>query len=323
VVDRIAECLEGASAAGVGGLVDVGTELFGPSPLLLLCAATRSAVNIISSTGCFTADMLPPPGWAYPPAGPEAIAEHFIKVVTEGPAKSGVKPGIIKIGTGGRAISAVEENVFRGAALAQQATGLAITTHTQFTRFALEQVDLLEDAGADLDRVVIGHIGWGSGVDDFDLHERLVSRGVSIGLDCVGSPARSDEDYARITLDLVEAGYASQLVFSHDGVALSRGLLELFGPEWLTGDFSIVTTRLVPILREKGIGEDHVNQMMVRNPARILTIDPVRYPGSLETVLKPVEVGPLEQFDYTLSSAHSPTSTYAGFTRPTVEPFFG
>ena len=84
--------------------------------------------------------------------------------------------------TGGRAVSETEEMVLRAAATAQRETGLAITTHTHFTRFAEQQVDIFEAAGADLDRIVIGHIGWGSTPADFALHERLAKRGVNLGL---------------------------------------------------------------------------------------------------------------------------------------------
>jgi phosphotriesterase-related protein len=306
IIERILTCLERASEAGVRGFVDVGTELYGPRPLLLLAVALQTPVHLVKSTGCFTADMLPPPAWVYPPAGPQEIAERFIKAAIEGSEESGVKPGIIKVGTSGRAISEIEENVLRGAAIAQRATGLAITTHTQFTRFAAEQIDILEDAGADLDRVVIGHIGWGSTADDFDLHERLVRRGVTLGLDCVGTPARTVEEYVRIATDLIDAGYSSQIVLSHDGVAFSRGLAELFGPEWLSGKFDVVHTQLLPLLAEAGVDDATLSQITSGNPAKILTIDPRRYPGALETLLKPVLADPFGVFEYPQIAASPP-----------------
>ncbi len=297
-IDQVVACLDACQALGVSSFVDVGAEHFGPSPLFLLAVAARTSLHIVASTGCFTAEMLPPPGWAYPPATVDDIASRFIRAASEGQAGSGVKPGVIKIGTGDRTITEIEERIFRAAAATQRRTGLAITTHTNLTHLAIEQVDLLEAAGADLDRVVIGHIGWGTGPADFEFHERLVERGVTIGLDLVGSPARSDDEYARIALDLIHAGFASRILFSHDGVGCSRGLVEVFGRDWLSGDFGMVHRRLLPLLRQAGVDEKTIHDILVENPKRILTIDPKRYPGAADTLLKEDRVDPLAAFDY-------------------------
>jgi phosphotriesterase-related protein len=198
---------------------------------------------------------------------------------------------VIKIATAGRAISELEETAFRGAALAQRATGLAITTHTTLTALAVEQVDLLVDAGADLDRTVIGHIGWGTGPEDRDLHVALAERGVLLGLDMVGLPARSLEQWVQIALDLVDAGHADRILLSHDNCAHARGLLDVYGPEWLTGDFTIVHRQLVPRLRAEGVEEAVLQRILVDNPRRLLTIEPSRYPGAaamLESIAEPV-----------------------------------
>jgi phosphotriesterase-related protein len=64
--------------------------------------------------------------------------------------------------SGGRVISETEERILRAAAIVQRATGLAITTHTHYTRFVDEQIDIFQDAGADLDRVVVGQVGGGA-----------------------------------------------------------------------------------------------------------------------------------------------------------------
>lgn len=280
---RIGCALEGAAEAGVSAIVDVGTELFGPSPLLLLAIATDAPVHIVCSTGCFTADMLPPPEWLYAPVSTEAIAQRFIAAARDGVDGSGVKPGIIKVATGGRAISEIEEMACRAAAAAQRETGLAITTHTHLTTFADQQVDIFEDAGADLDRVVIGHMGWGSTAGDFDLHQRLAARGVTIGLDMVGSPARSDEEYADIAFDLIEAGHAGQIVLSHDTAAYGRGLDGVFEAGYMHGDFGTLFRGLLPLLRERGVDDATLTSILVDNPARILGIDPDRYPAAAAT----------------------------------------
>ena len=53
-----------------------------------------------------------------------------------------------------------ERKVFRAVGRAHVATNLPIFTHTGIPgKSALEQLDILEDAGVEPDRVVIGHLG--------------------------------------------------------------------------------------------------------------------------------------------------------------------
>lgn len=300
ILRRVLQCLERGHQAGITGLIDCGMERYGPSPLALLCVALQTPVHIICTTGVFAQDLLPAPPWAHLPYGPEDIAQHFIAAARDGHHGSGVKPGVIKAASSGDGITMIERNVFKAAAIAQRATGLAITTHSWLTRWVEEQVDLLEEAGADLDRVIIGHIGWGTTVKDGAMHKRLAKRGVMLGLDCVGSPARSVEEYAEIVLDLVEAGHGSQILFSHDQTGHARGVLELFGGEtgWLTGDFTVTSKQLLPLLRERGLDTETLNGFMVGNPKRVLTVDPRRYPGARTTLLSETVVDPLAAYDY-------------------------
>jgi len=217
----------------------------------------------------------------------DEVAEHFVRAATYGIDDSGIKPGIIKVSTSRQAIHPGERTALEAAAIAQRRTGLAITTHTDLTRFAEEQVDILAAAGADLSRVVIGHIGWGSSEDDFERHRALVQRGVNLGLDLVGQPARTVAAYARMAADLIAAGHAAQVTFSHDETAYCRGAARLgaLGLDWHKGDFTVVREQLLPALRAAGVDDDAIEQVMVRNPARILAIDPDQHPGARDTLL--------------------------------------
>jgi phosphotriesterase-related protein len=286
-VERVVSFVQAAARVGVGGLVDAGMEIYGPSPCLLMLVARQTGIQLVASSGMFETDQIPPPSWACPPASPASAAEHFVWVARNGLSGSGVKPGIIKVGTSPRAITEIEETCLRGAAEAQKITGLGLMTHSRNPSTAERQIDILEDAGADLRRVSIGHIGWMSGSEDSARNRRLARRGVMLALDCVGSPARSDEEYLAIALDLIEAGHASQILLSHDAVAYVRGLQGVYEREWFLGDFTPLHDRLLPLLRDHGIDEATIRQMTVDNPHRLLTINPVQYPGARETLLKP------------------------------------
>lgn len=279
-LDRIEASCRAASEAGIRCIVDAGTEQFGTSNELLAAAAKLTDIAIVAATGVYCADALPAPRWAFMPSDPEKIAAALVAEAREGRAGSGVRPGIFKIGTSGRAVTGLEERVFRGAAIAQSETGLALTTHTEATAHAEEQIDILEAAGADLGRTIIGHIGWGSGPEDRELHRRLADRGVVLGVDMVGyGGGDSVTDAATMVCDLIGDGHAERIVLSHDQACYASGVEGVFDPADLTGDLTVVSNQLLPLLAERGVGEEDVNRMMVETPRRVLSIDSRHRPG--------------------------------------------
>ena len=78
-------------------------------------------------------------------------------------------------------ITADERKVFRAVGRAHGATNLSIFTHTGIPgKSALEQLDILEDAGVKPERVVIGHLG--NLVDpNVYVHKAICRRGAFVG----------------------------------------------------------------------------------------------------------------------------------------------
>jgi phosphotriesterase-related protein len=299
VVSQIVEALRGAHAVGIGTVVDISPESFGLSPLMLRLVADEAPVHIVAATGVWKPLALPLPGWAYPPASADDIADHFVATARDGIDGSGVRPGIIAIASDPGGISSIVENVFAAAAIAQRATGLAITTHTTSAACAEAHVEMLGNAGADMDRVAIGRVGLRSGAAGLPLYERLAKHGVSLGIDNFGM-IRPDEEWAEMTIKLIEAGYADQIILSHDTTVLRRGMEGIYEKRTLKdknilgieemknvpsepteGDFTLIHSRLLPRLRDAGVDEATISQILVDNPRRMLTIDPARYPGAL------------------------------------------
>jgi predicted metal-dependent phosphotriesterase family hydrolase len=84
----------------------------------------------------------------------EQIAQALVKQADEDPAGA-----FGEIGSWDE-ITATERKVFRAVGKAHVATNLPIFTHTGIPgKSALEQLDILEDAGVNPNRVVIGHLG--------------------------------------------------------------------------------------------------------------------------------------------------------------------
>jgi phosphotriesterase-related protein len=155
-------------------------------------------------------------------------------------------------------ITADERKVFRAVGKAHLATNLSIFTHTGIPgKSALEQLDILEDAGVKPDRVVIGHLG--NLVDaNVYVHKAICRRGAFVGFDRQGG--NGDAQQVPMVMALIEAGFADHLMFSADA----------------SSGYSKTMTVFVPKLKAAGISDQALHRITVDNPRRFLAFVPKR-----------------------------------------------
>jgi phosphotriesterase-related protein len=154
-------------------------------------------------------------------------------------------------------ITADERKVFRAVGKAHVATNLPIFTHTGIPgKSALEQLDILEDAGVKPDRVVIGHLG--NLVDaNVYVHKAVCRRGAFVGFDRQGV---NDAQQVPMVMALIDAGFADHLMFSADA----------------SSGYAKTLTVFVPKLKAAGISDQVLHRIMVDNPRRFLAFVPKR-----------------------------------------------
>jgi len=262
-VDLAIEELRFYKGAGGGTIVDVTPEDLGRNVPGQKRVAEETGLHVIAGTGYFVEPYYP--SFVYE-MNINRLADHITREVTKGIDGTGVRAGIIgEIGTGRKFITPVEERVFRAAARTHRRTGIAITTHTRHEDLLLEQIEILEDEGVDLHRVVIGHLG------DQRNMERLrvvAAKGVYLGIDHIGweIPQR-DFQRARTVALLVREGYLSQILLSMDVCQKSR-------LHWHGGHgYDHVVKTFVPLLMKEGVSESAIRTMLTENPRRLLAFD--------------------------------------------------
>jgi phosphotriesterase-related protein len=191
------------------------------------------------------------------------LAAEFERDLTIGVDDTGIRAGIIgEIGTNRDYISPAEERVYRAASRAHLRTGAAITTHAVHGRIGLAQLDLLQEEGVDLRRVIIGHCDLHRHPD---YHEAIARRGAVIEFDLINSwSAPSHPRLVQIILELIDRGYLSQIVLSQD--ICVRPYMRTHGG----GGYAYLLTNFVPMLREGGLSNEQLDILLRENPKRLL-----------------------------------------------------
>jgi phosphotriesterase-related protein len=256
--------------AGGGTIVDCTPSRY-RDPLALRATAQRSGLNIVMGGGHYLEKSYPP-GLAERPL--EQLAQEVVDEARDGVGDTGIRPGIIgEIGTGAPMTEA-EEHVLRAMAWAQVQTGLAITVHVHpWGRGGDRVLDVLFAEGVAADRVILNHSFVD--IDEPAYEEALLARGATLGYDMfgfdhslfrVGRYPPTDFDVAAEVARLLAAGHASQLILSQDVCAKTR--LRTFGG-W---GYDHVLEHVVPLLRELGVGDEDLTEVLEANPRRLLTV---------------------------------------------------
>ncbi|GAA4629239.1 phosphotriesterase [Actinoallomurus vinaceus] len=260
-------------AAGIDTIVDLTVIGLGRYVPAVQRVAEQTDVHIVAATGLYTYDAVPPyfgnrgPGTLF--GGPDRLAEFFVRDITDGIGRTGVRAGMLKCATGRPGITPGVERVMRAVAEAHRATGVPITTHSESaTRNGLDQQKLLAAEGVDLDRVVIGHAG-----DSTDLAylEELIANGSYLGMDRFGIEFTSLPDRVATVAALCERGHAGRMVLSHDSYCFN----DRFDPDVVRRrhpNYHLlhISRDVLPALRARGVTEEQIHQMLVDNPRRIL-----------------------------------------------------
>src|SRR5262249_55217098 len=145
---HIAGLLSEFREAGGQSLIDAGMTWFGPNPWLYVGLSRSTGIHIIASVGFFHEMDCPMPALVYALSTDE-LADWLVAGVTTGLWGSGIKAGILKVGSSSDRVTPAEEKAFRAAARAHLRTGAGIMTHVSppavQSGVSLRQVEIFED----------------------------------------------------------------------------------------------------------------------------------------------------------------------------------
>jgi phosphotriesterase-related protein len=235
-------------SAGIACIVDAGHPDMGRDINFIRQVSMKSGVPIVAGGGFYSQPF-------YPKEISTMSEEQIVKALIK-QADDDTLGVFGEIGSWDE-ITADERKVFRAVGKAHLATNLSIFTHTGIPgKSALEQLDILEDAGVKPERVVIGHLG--NLVDaNVYVHKAICRRGAFVGFDRQGV---NDTQQIPMVMALIEAGFADHLMFSADA----------------SSGYSKTLTVFVPKLKAAGVSDQVLHRITVDNPRRFLAFVPKR-----------------------------------------------
>lgn len=231
--EEVLELLQAFRKGGGALIVDVTPK---GCPLqrdveLLRSLAEEAKVEVLFGTGYYKEPYLP---LSIRKLSAEEIADEFIQEIEGGIEDTGVRPAVIgEVGTSFREITPLEKKVLLATAIAHRQSGLPIITHTTHGTMGLKQLEILEGAGVDLRKVIIGHCDLNP---DLKYNLEIARRGAVLGFDTVGKERwvsavfpeaiaqRPDEDRIQLILELCERGFGENIVLSLDMLYEEREL---------------------------------------------------------------------------------------------------
>ncbi len=258
--------------AGGGTIVEQTPPALGRDPIALQSISRASGVNVIMGAGHYLAPTHD--GWVKTVSDVE-LGHRLSLECRKGDPETGIRPGIIgEIGTS-IPVHPEEIRVLRAAAWAALESGLAVSVHLHpWGRTGNDVLDILLAEHLPPERIALGHLttAW----DDDPYLRSLMDRGVNLVFDLfgfdhsligIGRWPPSDLDVASTVAALFASGRGRQVMISHDIGVRSR--LAAYG-SW---GYTHIPRHILPLLIELGLSDADIEQLLMANPARLLTVE--------------------------------------------------
>ena len=257
---------------GGGAIVDATTTGIGRNPDALVSISRESGVHIIMGSG-FYVDTAHPEDMDQ--RSVDDLAREITSDIVDGVGDSGIRAGVIGEVGCTWPLTPNERKSLLAAAIAQRETGAAILIHPgRHPNAPPEILELLANSGADISRVIIGHLD--RTVFEFGALQSIAASGCYLEWDLFGNEGSyyplaeidmpSDAQRLEFIERTVESGYSDRIVMGHD-IATKHRLVRYGGH-----GYGHILENIVPKMRRKGFSEETIRAITVDNPARILAL---------------------------------------------------
>lgn len=264
--DDVARALSANMAAaytnGTTALVECSTVGVGRNVAILQRLAEETPMHLIAPTGVYRDAFVPAP---MRDMSAEAISDLWLRDLVEGIDGTRVRAGFIKIAMSDDGPTPLEVRNLKAAARASKQTGAIIGSHTIGGAVVRREIDILEAEGLDLRRFIWIHA---QSEPDTAIQFEVARRSAYLEYDAIGAAGQSQSAMRDYSLALVEAGYAEQILLSHDAGWYQPGRPGGIPENGTLRGYTALMTDFIPALRIAGMTPETIHLLTVTNPAR-------------------------------------------------------
>ncbi|MCG8483077.1 MAG: hypothetical protein MJA31_07185 [Clostridia bacterium] len=249
----------------------------------------NTGVNVIVSTGFYGYGSWPE---ECVDMSIDELQAYIEKEIYEGIDGTNIKAGSIKIAC--NFLNRQEKKALKAGIRASKKTGLPLTVHTGLgmtIKDTLKMADIaVNKEGMDPQRLIMCHIDGfitkSLKIKDYILNyenatqqllnpvKKILNMGANISFDTFGSLWTTEilgtyriNDYDRIRglLPLIKKGYSKQIVLGSDL------FLKISYRRYSGNGYTRILDFVIPMLKKLGVSQKDINNMMINNPARLLS----------------------------------------------------
>jgi phosphotriesterase-related protein len=269
-IPKAQQTLRELKQAGYDTIVELSVLGLGRDVHWMQRAVEGSGLQVTVATGLYTYDVLPRmwhfsgPGTLL--GGDEPLDALFKRDIEEGIQGTDIKAAMLKCAVDHDGLTDHVQRVLRACCRVHHQTNAPMTVHTHAsTERGLDVLKVLEEEGVDPRRVVLAHCGDSA---DLDYLEKLIASGATLGMDRFGlNVLLPFEQRVGSVASLCERGYDDRMILSHDANCYSDWfdpeLEQQITPDW---HFLHIEQDVLPALRERGVTDEQIDQMLVHTP---------------------------------------------------------
>lgn len=247
---------------GCRTLVECTPAFLGRDPKLLRRLSEASGLQIVTNTGLYGANNdRHVPKFAFSESAAE-LALRWTDEYEKGIDRTGIRPGFLKIGVDPGRLSDIDAKLVAAGCLCHASTGLRMHIHTGNGAAATSILEMLAGQNTPASAYVWVHA---QNENDRSVHVAAARAGAWLEFDGIGP--KTVDAHVTAVADLVERGFTRQLLVSQDSGWYRVG--EPGGGQF--NGYTFLFDSFLPALKERGVTDAQIRQLLVGNPARVLT----------------------------------------------------
>lgn len=268
VVNTMLPFLLDLKNSGCDTLVEATTLGAGRDINILVECAKKSGLNIITNTGVWDGGSIPQKYTPHILKGKRIheIAEIWSEEYFRGIDGTQVRPSFIKLALGDTGeITEFQEIILRTAARTSIKTKLPIQCHTFSADSAVRAVSIIEEENLPHQKFIWVHA---DGEKNMDIIRQLSNKGIWVEFDCLAR-TKDFSWYVQTVKTMAKEGMSGSLLVSQDAGTFYYGQENTEGSIF---PYSRIFKEFIPLCREHGIKQELFNELLIKNPLKVLDI---------------------------------------------------